>query len=158
MLHYSQNWSGFPLLSQVTHRIRAFTSLQNNLTTIETCRQKDLGFDCRNIIQIKCAYSTGRLEEIDGSVNPQFHVVTIFVIVGLRLILNRSRTYLHICKILRCSAVTNMTTVRNFGAIQCHNSCVIQCACTNEVDSFSTNVTYDDAVVIFILFIAIKTR
>jgi hypothetical protein len=71
------------LLSQATHRIRAFISLPNDVTTIETCGQKDLGFDCRNITQITCAYSTGRLKEIDVSVNPQFRVVTIFVIVGL---------------------------------------------------------------------------
>jgi hypothetical protein len=76
-LHYSQIWSGFPFLSQVTQRIRAFTFLPNDVTTIETCGQKDLGFDCRKISQIKCAYNTGRLEGIDVPVNPQFRTVTI---------------------------------------------------------------------------------
>lgn len=85
-LHYSQIWSEFPLLSQVTQRIRTFTSLSNDVTTIETCGQKDLGFDCRTITQIKCAYSTGSLEQIDVSVNPHFRIVTIFVIVCLRII------------------------------------------------------------------------
>jgi hypothetical protein len=51
-----------------------------------------------------------------------------------------------------------MAPVRNFGAIQCHKSCVIQCACAKAVDCVSAHVTCDDYVVIFILFIGIKTR
>jgi hypothetical protein len=80
-LHYSQIWRGILLLSQVTQRIRAFTLLPNDVTTIETCGQKDLGFDCRKLTQIKCACSTGRLEEIGVTVIPQFRIVNIHVIV-----------------------------------------------------------------------------
>lgn len=77
-LHYSQIWRGFPLLSQVTRRIRAFIFVPNDVTY----EQKDLGFDCRKKTQIKCAYSTRRLEENHMSVIPQFRIVTVFVIVG----------------------------------------------------------------------------
>ena len=57
-LHCSKIWRGFRLLSQVTHGIRAFTSLSNDVSTIETCGQKGLGFDSCKTTQIKCASST----------------------------------------------------------------------------------------------------
>lgn len=57
-LHCSQIWRGFRMLSQVIHRIRGFNSLSNDVSTIETCGQENLGSNCSKTTQIKCASST----------------------------------------------------------------------------------------------------